>query len=222
MNASGAPRYRLFEMRSLTAILLIVVCLPVLWRGFQLTRFSLIERSMLSDADTFRPFFDVPGLKYSARQDAYSGDLKGNDEDGAEKRAEELTSILSVAHLSSSYWLILAGMRQVAREPKEMVSDALAMSRLTGTHEGYVLAQRAIFALAMWEGLNDEARNGAVRDLTAAWQGLQTAKKQQIGAILTDKSAATRETVTRRLFQTGKLSTEDLAGIGLKSDEFRK
>jgi hypothetical protein len=222
MNASGATRFRFFEVRSLTAILLLVVCLPVLWRGLQLTRFSLLERSMLSDADAFRPFFDVPGIKYSARQDAYSGDLKGNDEDGAVKRAEELTSILSVAPLSSSYWLILSGMRQVAREPKGMVSDALAMSRLTGTHEGYVLAQRAIFALAMWEGLNDEAKNGAVRDLTAAWKGLQPAKKEQIGAILADKNASARETLTKNLLRTGKLSTEDLASIGLKSDELRK
>jgi hypothetical protein len=96
------------------------------------------------------------------------------------------------------------------------------MSRLTGTHEGYVLPQRAIFALTIWERLNDEAKKGAVRDLIAAWKGLQPSKKTQIGAILAEKSAATREIVTRNLLRTGELSPKELASIGLTSDEFRK
>jgi hypothetical protein len=221
MNAISAPIFRLFEARTLTAILLILVCLPVIWRGLQITRFALAERGHPGDAEAFAPFLVVPGLAFAARQDAYSGDLKGNDADGAEKRAEELTGLLSVAPLSSAYWLILSGMRQVARQPMEMVTDALAMSRLTGSNEGYVQAQRGIFALAMWEGLNAEARTGAIRDMSAAWQGMSADKRAQIGAILAGKSQTAKEEIGKRFLALSRLSTDDLSKLGLKSDELR-
>src|SRR5271166_5403061 len=109
------------DIRVLTALVVVGACLPVIVQGWELARFSLVAQALRPEDQALRPFFSTPGIAFSARQAAYSGDLSGDDVDGAVKRADELTELLSLSPLSSPYWLLLAGMHEVARQPIDTI-----------------------------------------------------------------------------------------------------
>ena len=48
----------------------------------------------------------------------------------------------------------------------EQVFDSLELSVLTGPNEGYIMAERAIFALSLWERLPPDLKSRVATDLT--------------------------------------------------------
>jgi hypothetical protein len=210
-------------LRLWTMIVVISLCIPAIFLGWQIAHFARESRSTVGgDTQDLRRWASVPGLRFSALQDSYSGGLDGDDIAGAAKRVDELMEILSVAPLSSAHWLLLSGMRQVAKESATSVSGALSMSRVTGANEDYIQPQRGIFAIALWEQLPDDIRDGAARDLSGALKRFNPVQRQQLLAILATKRDEVRQDIIANLMGSGRLSSDDLVSVGLKPDEFRK
>ena len=90
-----------------------------------------------------------------------------SDQKAANSRREVLSSILSIEPLSSVDWLSLSGMQLVTDQPMEQVLESLELSMLTGPNEGYVMAERGIFGVSLWERLSPDLKRRVADDLAA-------------------------------------------------------
>jgi hypothetical protein len=201
----------------LTSILVSVVCVQSVYRGWQIVQFSTAETTPLPDRDraaAFHPWISTEGLQYAARQASYSGEVQANDKQDAVQKSGEVTEILAVTPMSSAHWLLLSGLRSMARESSVWIIAALAMSNVTGANEGYLMPQRALFALSSWENLPSDMRPAAVNDLAQGWQSFTEPGKIRLRNILTSKAANVRDDLQKRLTATGTLSPEDLTQLG--------
>jgi hypothetical protein len=200
-----------------TGIVLSVVCAQSVYRGWQIVQFSEVATAHLTDSDraaAFHPWISTEGLQYAARQASYSGEVQANDKQDAVQKGGEVTEILAVTPMSSAHWLLLSGLRSIARESSVWIIAALAMSNVTGANEGYLMPQRALFALSSWESLPSDMRPAAVHDLAQGWKSFTEPKKIQLRNILTSKSTNVRDNLHKRLTATGTLSPENLTQLG--------
>jgi hypothetical protein len=204
---------RLAEARLLTALAVIGLCGLAIFRGWDIVRFSHARAGLASHehrADAVRRWMATPGLAATALEVPLTDPV--GPMDGARKRGDELTAILSVRPLSSMKWLSLASVRLITGQPFD---KALALSWLTGPNEGYVMSQRGIFGLLQWEDLPSDAHKRVVRDFAGAILG-DSMSVQEAGAttaVLATKSAETRREITELLRSEG-ISTAELARIG--------
>ena len=90
-----------------------------------------------------------------------------SDPKAANSRREALSAILSIEPLSSVNWLSLSGMQLVTDQPMEQVLESLELSMVTGPNEGYVMADRGIFGVSLWERLSPELKRRVAADLAA-------------------------------------------------------
>jgi hypothetical protein len=202
-----------------TASVVSALCCLVVWRGWEILQLSAVEATLGTQAnrvEAFGPWLSVPGLAYSARQASFSGEVQASDTEGALQRSGELTDILSVTPMSSAHWLLLSAMRNVAREPLVWTVAALAMSNVTGANEGYMMPQRAIFALSLWENLPSDLRLGAANDLALSWKTFTDPRRIQLRNILAAKSDSVRADIRKSLTGSARLTTEDLVQLGLQ------
>ena len=93
----------------------------------------------------------VPGLASTALQAELTDEINPSDLKAAYRRREVLSAILSIKPLSSIDWLSLSGMQLVTDQPMEEVLGSLKLSMLTGPNEGYVMTERGIFGVSLWE-----------------------------------------------------------------------
>ena len=56
-------------------------------------------------------------------------------------------------------------MQLVTDQPMEQVLESLKLSTLTGPNEGYVMAERGIFGVSLWEGLSPDLKSRVAIDL---------------------------------------------------------
>lgn len=138
--------------------------------------------------------------------------------DGARKRADLLTQVLSVRPLSSVSWLDLSGMWLVMGEPYARVLGALKMSAITGPNEESVMWQRATFGLLQWEALPADARERTISDLSGVMlddepQGSEASEAKRVLAAKADKF---RSQIASMLTDVG-VSSAGLARLGLQA-----
>src|SRR6516162_4707400 len=80
-------------------------------------------------------------------------------------RRELLTGILSIAPLSSMDWLSLSKAELMTHQPMEDVFGSLELSMLTGPNEGYVMAERGIYGVSLWQRLPPDLKRRVAADL---------------------------------------------------------
>lgn len=190
--------------RMLVAIAIIGLCGLAVLRGSDIVRFSIAEALLNSDAnryDALRPWLNVPGLSYSARISALSTVNDWIDKSAVVARRDQEIEILAVRPLSADFWLLLADMRQIAGDDPSNVVEALAMSTLIGRNEGYLMAERGLFAMSIWEMLPAEAKLRGARDLAAVQ--LSDIQKERLQTLLSDKSENIREDIQSNLKTVG-------------------
>ena len=90
-----------------------------------------------------------------------------SDQKAANRRRDVLSSILSIEPLSSLDWLSLSGVQLVTDQPMGQVLGSLELSMLTGRNEGYVMAERGIFGISLWESLSPYLKTRVANDLAA-------------------------------------------------------
>jgi hypothetical protein len=192
----------------LTAVFVVGSCALTVSRGWDIVRYSMAE----ARPDALRPWFDVSGVAFAARERALPVVDDLSDAQKTRQRREDITGILSVRPLSSDYWLSLAKMRQATGEGSSKISEALELSTLTGPNEGTVIVHRGLFGVWQWQTLPSEARVQTAVDLTAI--RLSDHEAAWLKAELSGKPDVVREEI-RTALQAHGLRASEFARIGL-------
>jgi len=165
-------------------------------------RFSLAMATIDSSekpAETIRLWARVPGVGATALQSKLTEKINSSDLQAANSRRETLAAILSVAPLSSPNWLSLSGMYLVTDQPMEQVLGALMLSMVTGPNEGYLMGERGIFGVSLWEDLSPDLRRHVGMDLAAE----EILKNGKFRDVLSTKSEGVRSEVRSAILATG-------------------
>jgi hypothetical protein len=111
--------------------------------------------------------------------------------------------VLAVEPTSGSQWLLLA--RQLWRRgaPMAQVLGAIQMSTVTEPHEVSAMARRLPLLMQLWELLPDDRRRLAVNLLIELRGGADPGARQEIAAILANKSPAMRDALKTQLAARG-------------------
>jgi hypothetical protein len=144
----------------------------------------------------------VPGLASKALQAGLSDEINSSDTMVAYRRREILSEILAIKPLSSLDWLSLSSVQLAADEPMEQVLGSLKLSALTGPNEGYVMAERAIFALSLWEDLSPDLKSRVAIDLAPMVSPRTPAEGAESGkfrAVLSTKPEGVRNVLRKAL-----------------------
>ena len=158
------------DIRLLTAIAMIGICGFSVTRGWSIVHFSLAMANVDSSEkrdEIINAWSSVPGVASAALQAELTEKIDISDLKAANSRREVLSSILSIKPLSSVDWLSLSGMQLVTDQPMEQVLESLELSMLTGPNEGYVMAERGIFGVSLWESLSPDLKSRVATDLAA-------------------------------------------------------
>ena len=74
----------------------------------------------------------------------------------------------------------------------EQVLESLELSMLTGPNEGYVMAERGIFGVSLWESLSPDLKSRAAIDLAMARIAVQGEVREKFRAVLSTKPERVR------------------------------
>jgi hypothetical protein len=202
------------EVRFLTMLAITVVSLWTLWLGVRAVDFELVagQPIVLGDpARTFGPWQNERGVASLAIENMMRVAPDPADAQQIEKRRAVLADYLSTVPLSSQRWLELAVMRHASGLQPEKITDALALSSLTGPNEAAVILKRSAFALSIWEKLDADTRDRTLGDLAVITPPLDAAGIRLALSIKTPKIRADlRDTLAAR-----GVSAQSIRYIGL-------
>ena len=190
------------DIRFWTAIALIGICGFSVARGWSIVHFSLALVNIDSSekrAEIIIPGAVVPDVASAALQAELREKIDASDPKAANSRREALSAILSIEPLSSVDWLSLSGMQLVTDQPMEQVLESLELSMVTGPNEGYVMADRGIFGVSLWERLSPELKRRVAVDLAAG----EITGNGKFRAVLSAKSERVRNELRAALLATG-------------------
>ena len=120
-----------------------------------------------------------------------------SDQKAANRRRDVLSSILSIEPLSSLDWLSLSGVQLVTDQPMGQVLGSLELSMLAGRNEGYVMAERGIFGISLWESLSPYLKTRVANDLAAG------EISANVGVVLSSQPERVRNEVRAAVLATG-------------------
>jgi hypothetical protein len=155
-------------VRLLTAITLIVVSGVAVAQGWGIVRFFLASVNIVSSEkraripDTWRAIF---GVTLTALDDELADEADQSDMIAPYRRRDLLYAILSIKPLSSMDWLSLSRAKLVTHRPMEDVLGSLELSMLTGPNEGYVIEERRLFGVSLWEQLPPDLKRYVTNDV---------------------------------------------------------
>src|SRR5262245_56518004 len=202
------------DIRLCTAIAIIAMCGLAIAQGWRIARFSLAMANIDSSekrTDIIDTWTAIPGLASRALQAGLTGEIDPSDLQGANRRRETLSSILSIKPLSSGDWLLLSGMQLVTDQPMEQVLQSLKMSVVTGPNEARVMIERGVFGVSLWESLPRDLKSHAALDLGPmiyARTPAEGAEGRKFQAVLATKSELVRDELRKALVATGISSKE--------------
>jgi hypothetical protein len=189
-------------IRFWTAITVIGICVFSVARGVSIARFSfalLSIDSLEKRAEALHPWTVVPGVASAALKAELREKIDASAPKAANSRREALSATLSIEPLSSLNWLALSGMQLVTDQPMEQVLESLELSMVTGPNEGYVMVDRGIFGVSLWERLPPELKRRVAADLAAG----ELTANGKFPAILSTKSEQVRSELRAALLATG-------------------
>jgi hypothetical protein len=79
----------------------------------------------------------------------------------------------------------------------EQVLGSLKLSMLTGPNEGYVMAERGIFGVSLWDSLSPDLKRGVVSDLAGAEMN------QKFRTVLSKQPVSVKTELREALLATG-------------------
>jgi len=207
-------------IRLLTAIALIVICGIAVTQGWGIVRFFLASTNIVSAekrariADAWRA---TSGITSTALNDELADESNQSDIIAAYRRRELLSAILAIKPLSSGDWLTLSKAELMTHQPIEDVFGSLELSMLTGPNEGYVMGERAVFALSLWERLPADLKRHAAVDVAAMMLPRTPAEGEMLGkiqAVLPAQPDRVRNEIREAVVATGVSPEEIKKGLG--------
>jgi hypothetical protein len=158
-------------IRLLTAIALIVVSGVVVAQGWGIVRFFLAGVNIVSAEKRARigdALRATSGITSTALKDELADETNRSDIIAPYHRRELLSAVLSIEPLSSMDWLSLSKAELMTHQPMEEVFSSLELSMLTGPNEGYVIEDRRLFGLSLWQNLPPDLKRRVANDLAVA------------------------------------------------------
>ena len=151
-----------------TAIVVIGICGFAFARGFGIVHFSLAMDNIDSSerrAEIIAIWSSAPDLASRALQADLTYQIDPSDRKAAGRRRHTLTTLVSIKPMSSYDWLSLSGLQLITDQPMEQVFDSLELSMLTGPNEGYVMTDRGLFGVSLWERLSPDLKRRVASDV---------------------------------------------------------
>jgi len=177
------------DIRLLTAIVMIGICGFSIVRGFGIVRFSLAMANVDSSeqrAEIVSSWSSVPDVASRALRADLTYQINLSDQKSANRRRQTLSALVSIKPMSSYDWLAVSGLQFVTDRPMEQVFDSLELSMLTGPNEGYVMGERAVFAVSLWERLPSDLKShvaidvAGMMDIRTPEEGAEVGKLQAV------------------------------------------
>ena len=209
------------SIRLVTAIALIGICGFAVAQGWRIVQFSLVTMNIDSSeerAELVNTWGTVPSVASKALQAGLTDEINPSDPMVAYRRRAVLSEILSIKPLSSINWLSLSAVQLVTNRPMEQVLESLKLSTLTGPNEGYVMGERAVFSLSLWEDLLPDLKSHVAIDLGPMLSPRTPAEALERGkfqAVLAKKSERVRNELRTILMATGLSPKEIEQRLGL-------
>jgi hypothetical protein len=207
-------------IRLLTTIALIVIGGMTVAQGWGIVRFFLASTNIVSaekrarTADAWRA---TSGITSTALNDELADETNQSDIIAAYRQRELLSAILSIKPLSSGDWLALSRAELMTHQPIEDVFSSLELSMLTGPNEGYVMGERAVFAVSLWEKLPADLKRHAATDVAAMIFPRTPAEGEmlkKIGAVLATQPESVRNEVREAVVASGVSPEAIEKGLG--------
>jgi hypothetical protein len=211
---------RVREIRFLTALAVIGLCLFAIARGWEIGRFRIAEAGLRTDGnqrELLGYWAGISGVASSALEASLPGAIDPNDREAAQRQLGQLTEILSLRPLSSTHWLSLSGTRLVIGQPTNKIIGALILSSMTGPNEGQIMLQRGAFELSLWELLPPELQKRTSVDIGETlrlFTQLQAADRNNLKTVAATRTADVRQTVRNLLVEEQGISPEVLKDAG--------
>jgi len=211
---------RVREIRFLTALVVIGLCLFAIARGWEIGRFRIAEASLRTDGnprELLGQWAGVSGIASSALEASLPGAPDPGDRQAAQRQLGQLTEILSLRPLSSTHWLSLSGTRLVVGQHTNKVIGALVLSSMTGPNEGQIMLQRGAFELSLWELLSPELQKRASVDIAETlrlFTQLQAADRNNLKTVVASRTEDVRQTVRGQLMEEQGVAPELLKDAG--------
>jgi hypothetical protein len=201
-----------------TVIAIIALCGFAVASGSSIVHFSLAMRGIDSSKKgaEARGWTSVPGIASTAWQVELMDQIDPSDLTAANERRETVSAFLSVRPLSSYHWLLLSSMEFATAQRMDDVLDALTLSVLTGPNEGYVMSERGIFGVSVWEDLPADLKNRTALDLAPIIFPHTPAEAPQaakLGTVLATASESVRSELRNALLATG-IAAKDIKRVG--------
>ena len=155
-------------IRLLTAIALIVMSGIAVAQGWGIVRFFLASTNIVSAEKRARigdASRATSGVTSTALKDELADETNRTDIIAPYHRRELLSAILLIEPLSSMDWLSLSKAELMTQQPREDVFGSLELSMLTGPNEGYVMAERGIYGVSLWQRLSPGLKRRVAADL---------------------------------------------------------
>ena len=207
-------------IRLLTATVVIVMSGIAVAQGWGIVRFFLASMNIVSSekraafADAWRA---TSGIISTALNDELADETNQSDVIAAYRQRELLPAILSIKPLSSMDWLSLSRMELMTHRPIDDALGSLELSMLTGPNEGYVMGERAVFALSLWDKLPADLKRHAAIDVAAMMFPRTPAEGEVLGKIqaaLAAQPERVRNEVREAVVATGVSPEATEKGLG--------
>jgi hypothetical protein len=205
-------------VRLLTTIVLIAIGGMAVAHGWGIVRFFLASTNIVSAEKRARmvdALRATSGTTLTALNDELGDETNQSDIIAAYHQRELLSAILSIKPLSSMDWLALSKAELMTHQSMEDVFGSLELSMLTGPNEGYVMGQRAVFAVSLWERLPADLKRHVAVDVAATMFPRTPAEGvEKIRAVLATKPDLVRNEVREAVVATGVSPVEIKKGLG--------
>lgn len=172
------------DARALTAVAVVALGLWAVVGGLDLVRLSIARTAARDDAATVM--------------------------DALHRRHDRLTQLLATRPMAAQNWVSLAAVRHALGMAPDGVDGALLMSSLTGPNEADVMAQRALFGLAVWETSAAEIHARVLTDLC----GVTVNDPSRLRLVLSTKPEAVRAAIRAGMIDHG-CAGWTIAAVGL-------
>ena len=156
------------DIRFWTAVVMIGMCGFAVARGLGIVRFSVAMANVDTPeqrAEIAKTWRSVAEVASTAVRADLTYPIDPSDQKAADRRRQTLSALVSMKPMSSSSWLSLSGLQLITDQPMEQVFDSLELSMLTGPNEDYVIEERRLFDVSLWERLPPDLKRRVANDL---------------------------------------------------------
>jgi hypothetical protein len=202
------------ESRLWTSMVMIALCVLALTRGFTVLHFSVALAKVdptETRAKAMRAWTNVPGVASTALETALADQFDPSDWKASNQRRDEFLALLAIQPLSPLDWLAFSRMQLTTAQPRAQILGSLLLSWVTGPNEGYVMGERGVFGLTLWEILSPDLRARVTADVAKA----EIAESGRFRAVLSTKPEEVKNEIRNALLGTGLSPKEVERRVGL-------